>query len=171
MSDQLLERLAVAAEGILAHIKTGGAVPPKPTAANSGGDAKADAAKVAAEKAAVEKAAKEKAAAKAVADAKTAAAAKVAAAGAGKNAPAAGTKAPGGKHTIDEVREMIRKVASNASLGRETAKEILMDDGGGAEKVPDIKPENYDAVYEACQVALTTEGAGSKAAEPEDDLM
>lgn len=82
--------------------------------------------------------------------------------------PAAGTKAKGGKHTIDQVREMIRKVAADKNLGKETAKDILRDDGGGVEKVLDLKPEAYDAVYEACEVALKAEGGKEAPAEDDD---
>lgn len=94
--------------------------------------------------------------------------------GAGKGAaasgPAAGTKAPGGKHTIEQVREVIRKVATNATLGKTSAQDILDSDGNGVKNVTELKPEFYDAVYEACTVLLNGEG---KAAEQpaEDDLM
>lgn len=116
-------------------------------------------------KAAAEAKAKADAAAKAKAEAE----AKAKAAAASKAGPAAGTKAPGGKHTIDEVRDMIRKVATSESLGKQSAADILNDDGGGVSKVTDLKPEFYDAVYEACQVMLNGEGGAAGSAE--DDLM
>lgn len=84
---------------------------------------------------------------------------------------AANTKAPGGKYTLQQVRDIIRKVATDASLGGQSAKDILTDDGGGVTRATDLKPENYDAVYEACQVLLSGEGGGTPAASAEDDLM
>lgn len=80
--------------------------------------------------------------------------------------PAAGaTKAPGGKHNAEEVREIIRKVANNANLGKQSARDILDTDGGGVSIVSDLKPEFFDAVFEACQVALSGEGGGGEAAD------
>lgn len=159
MSDALLTRIAEGIDALRADIKklggaSAGATAPKAAAA-TGGAATGGAVpgKTAAQKAA-EKAAAEKAAAP-----------KPAAAG-----PAAGTKAPGGKRTIEQVRELIRKVAADKNLGKESAKDILRDDGGGVDKVLDLKPEKYDAVYEACEVLLKGEG-GSAAPAEEDDLM
>jgi hypothetical protein len=114
--------------------------------------------------------AKKVAADKAVAKAKAEAKAKVEAAAAGKTTAAAGTKAPGGKHTVDQVRAIIRKVAED--IDKPSAKDILKDDGGGAERVADLKPQFYDAVFEACEVLRGGEGKPAAAtAEPEDDLM
>ena len=167
MSDALLTRIAEAVEGLRADLKksapAGGAVVPK---AAAGGAPKPDAA---AAKAAADTKAKAEAETKArAAAAATAAAAKAAAAPKG-TAPVAGTKAPGGKFTVDQVRDKIREVATNPGLGRQSASDILDQDGGGVKSVKDLKPENYDKVYEACQVALQSEG--SAPAEPEDDLM
>jgi len=171
MSDALLGRIAVALETI-ATVYSGGKLPAAAGAATPGTSNKGaagaaapgapDAAKKAAEAAAAKKAA-EAAAAKA-------AAAKPGAA-AGKGAPAAAaTKAPGGKYNSDQVRDMIRKVAANPNLGKQSARDILEADGGGVTTVSEVKPENFDAVYEACQVALSGEGAGAdKAAEEEFD--
>jgi hypothetical protein len=156
MSDALLTRIAEGIDALRADIKklggasAGAATPPKATMGGAAPDA---AAKAAAKKAADEKKAAE---AKAAADKS-------------KAGPAANTKAPGGKHTIEQVREMIRKVAADANLGKQTAKDILADDGG-VEKVADLKPENFDKVYEACEVALKAEGGGAPAAD-DDDLM
>lgn len=164
MSDLLLERIAKAAEGLLAHLQ-------KSPASSGGATRPAAAAPVTPPKAAAADPAKAAAAAKAVADAKTAAAAKVAAAAA-KKAPAAGAKAPGGKYTVEQVRDIVRQVATNPGLGRQSAADILDQDGGGVTKVTDLKPENFDKVYEACQVLLSGEGDdGAPASEPEDDLM
>lgn len=169
MSDVLLERLAKAAEGILAHMQKSGA-----PAAGAGAGAKTPPAGGTAPKpdAAAAKAAADK---KAAADAKAAADKKAAADAAAKAAakpsgPPSGTKAPGGKYTIDQVREKIREVATNPSLGRQSATDILDADGGGVKKITDLKPENYDAVYEACQVALQSEGSAPSAASDEDDF-
>jgi hypothetical protein len=159
MSDALLERLATAAEGILAHLKkspsvpTAGAATPPKTGPATGGAASGGkpAEKTAAEKKAAEKAAADKA-----------------------SAASTTTKAPvkGGKHTDAQVREMIRKVAADKNLGKQAAKNILADDGGGVERVLDLKPEFYDAVFEACEVLLKGEGEKPGAApEEEDDLM
>jgi hypothetical protein len=65
---------------------------------------------------------------------------------------------------------MVRKVA--ADVDRQSAKDILLDDGGGVERVLDLKPEKFDAVFEACQVLLRGEGASTAGPAPEeDDLM
>lgn len=163
MSDALLTRIAEGIDALRTDIKklggasTAGATKPTTAGAATGGAAPDAAAKAAAKKAA------DAAAAKKAADA--------AAVAAKDKGPAAGTKAPGGKRTIEQVREIIRKVAGDASLGKQTAKDILQDDGGGVDKVLDLKPENYDKVYEACEVALNAEGSKGSPAAEEDDLM
>lgn len=165
MSDVLLERIAKALETI-ATVYSGGKAPaaagataPKPTAGASAPAAPDAAAKAAA------------AAAKAVADKKAAeaAAAKAAASKGKPGAPAAATKAPGGKYNSDQVRDLIRKVAANPSLGKQSARDILEADGGGVTTVSEVKPEFFDAVFEACQVALSGEGAGAGATADPDD--
>lgn len=162
MSDALLTQISKQLGDIHATLKGGGgAVAPKAPAEKTA----ASAADIAAAKAAAAK--KADVAKKADAAAKTSAATATKPAG-----PAAGTKAPGGKHTIEQVRELIRKVAADKNLGKQSAKDILADDGGGVEKVLDLKPENYDKVYEACEVLLN--GEGNKEPETpadEDDLM
>lgn len=162
MSDALLKEISGKLDVLADLFKKGGATAaPKtaPAAGNSGGATDPAAAKKAAEKAAAEKKAKDEAA--------KAAAAK---AGAGKG-PASGTKAPGGKYTIDQVRDLIRQVAAKDGLGKQSAKDVLADDGGGVEKVTDLKPENYDNVAEACKVLLSNEGNKEEGASAEDDLM
>jgi type II secretory pathway component HofQ len=156
MSDALLTRIAEGIDALRADIKKLGG------ASSAGAAPASDAAAKAAVKAAADAAAK--ASAKAAAD-------KAAKAAADKpKAPAAGAaKTPGGKFTSDQVRDLIRQVASNPSLGRQSALDILADDGGGVTKVTDLKPEVFDAVAEACKVLLSGEGAG--AAPAEDDLM
>lgn len=153
MSDVLLERIAKATEGLLAHLKSGPGV--------VGGAAKPAAAAPAAGKATP--AAAPKAAPAAAGKPATAAAAKPAAA-----APAA-AKAPGGKYNSEQVRVAIRAVATNSNLGKQSALDILDQDGNGVKAVKDLKPENYDAVYEACQALLSGEGEAPAAAD--DDLM
>lgn len=159
----ILERLVVALETIAKSPVLGNGPVVKATAAPAAG------AKPAATAAA---AAAAKPAAAPAKPAATAAAAKPAAAPAKPAAAAAPAKAPGGKYNVDQVREKIREVASNAALGKVSATNILEDDGGGAKRVTDLKPENFDAVYEACVVALQSEGSKPEApAEAEDDLM
>jgi hypothetical protein len=81
------------------------------------------------------------------------------AAGAGKGTtPPAAAKAPGGKFNSEQVRDIIRKVATNPSLGKQSALDILDQDGGGVTNVTNLKPENFDKVYEACQALLSSEG-------------
>lgn len=171
MSDALLTEISKKLSDIHAALKAGAApVAAKATTAAAGTGTSPDAVKAAKEAAAKKDAATKAAAAKKAADE---AAAKKAAATPSKPAgPPAGTKAPGGKRTIEQVREIIRKVASNTGLGMQSAKDILMDDGGGVEKVIELKPEFYDRVYEACEVLLNGEGdKAAPASEPEDDLM
>lgn len=157
MSDALLTEISKKLSDIHAALKGGASAGSGAT--NGGKPAPDPAVKAAADKAvktAADKAAKADAAAAAAAAAKPA-------------VKPAGTKVPGGKHTIEQVREMIRKVA--ADVGRQDAKDILLDDGGGVEKVLDLKPDKFDAVFEACQVLLKNEGTPANTAEPEDDLM
>lgn len=162
MSEGLFERLVVALE----KIAGGAAAAPKAAAAGAAAPPKNPPANAAAAGKAAEKAAAEKKAA----DDKKAADAKAAAAkgGAGKGAtPAPGnTKAPGGKYNAEQVRDIIRKVANNPTLGKQSAREALETDGGGVTTVSELKPEFFDAVYEACQVLLNGEGGG--AAAPDD---
>jgi hypothetical protein len=168
MSDAILERQAKALEGILALLQkapvfglpTGAATPPKADKAAAGAAAPKGDANAVANDTTMTPAQKKAAADKAIADRK---AAKEAA----DNAAAAKGGAKG-KKTIEQVREMIRKVA--ADVDKQTAKDILKDDGGGVEKVLDLKPEHYDAVFEACEVVLKGEGKPAAAAEEEDDF-
>ncbi len=76
-------------------------------------------------------------------------------------------KAAGGKHTIDEVRTLIRAVSAAEALGKEEAVNILDEDGGGVGNVSNLKAENYDKVYEACVSALTGAGVAVPGAEQE----
>jgi len=67
-------------------------------------------------------------------------------------------KAPGGKYNYGQVSDIVRKVATNPKLGRQSAVAILDRDGGGVANVSKLKPENLDKVYEACRVLLVGEG-------------
>jgi hypothetical protein len=167
MSDVLLQNILDEMKGLRSDLAKGpkaapaaGATTTKPDADKATAAAKAAAAKTAADKKAADeataKAAAEKAAAAKAAAAKTA-------------GPAAGTKAPGGKYTIEQVREKVREVASNENLGKETASDILDQDGNGSKRVTDLKPADYDRVYEACAVALQSEGAKTAAPKTDDD--
>lgn len=170
MSDALLKEISTKLSDIHAVLKAG-AAPVAAKAANPAAAGAPDATK-AAKDAAAKKAADKAAADKAAATKKAADEAAKKAAASKPAGPPAGTKAPGGKRTIEQVREIIRKVASNTGLGMQSAKDILMDDGGGVEKVVELKPEFYDRVYEACEVLLNGEGdKAAPASEPEDDLM
>lgn len=81
-------------------------------------------------------------------------------------APAAAAKAPGGKYTSEQVRDIVKQVATNANLGKQEALTIL-DEEGGVQNVSSLKPENFDKVYEACQVAL--QGVAGHAASADED--
>lgn len=136
---------------------------------------KPDAAKAAADKKAAEKVIADKAAADKAAAAKPKAdAAKGAPTGA---AVPPDTKAPGGKNTYADVVNALRKVKDKSS--KEDAVAILVEDGGGAKSVRDLKPALYDAVVEACNNVLEADGAEAAAggqvedptAQPERDEL
>jgi hypothetical protein len=176
MSD-LLTRFVTALESIAESLQTAKAskasIPmTPPTKTDTTADdaaAKAAAKKAAAEKAAAEKAAAEKAAAAAAAAANKGAATSAGGKGAA-GAPAGTTKAPGGKRSLDDVRAMIRKVATTEGLGKPDAVNIL-DEEGGVKSVAELKPEHYDSVYEACEVAIANAGKAPAATDETDDLM
>lgn len=88
---------------------------------------------------------------------------------AAKGAPAGTTKAPGGKRSLDDVRNAIRAVATTEGLGKPDAINILEEEGG-VKTVAELKPENYDSVYEACQVAIAGAGKNPPAGD-DDDIM
>ena len=77
-------------------------------------------------------------------------------------APSDAAKAPAGKYNYGQVRDIVRKVAMNLSLGAESALDVLDQDGGGVTNVSSMLPENLDNVYEACQVLLSGERASSE---------
>lgn len=146
MSDALLTRIAVALELLASSPAAAKAAPaaaaPKPTPAGAG-----------------------KAAATA---GKPAPAAPKPAAAAPPKPPADTVKAPGGKYNAKQVRDLLREVAGNEALGRQAARDIIKEDGGGAESFVEVKPEFYDGLYEACRVALSGEGADSSSSETDD---
>jgi hypothetical protein len=82
--------------------------------------------------------------------------------------PGGHTKGPGGKHTQDQVRDMLRKVATTAGLGKQSAIDILTENAGGATSFNNLKPEFYDAVFEGCESALAS-GEGGGVTKPADD--
>lgn len=88
--------------------------------------------------------------------------------GAAATAPVSGTKAPQGKHTIDDVREILRQVATKPGLGRQSALDIL-DENGGVDHLNKLKPENFDAVHEAAEVALKGGEASDEGSDESDD--
>jgi hypothetical protein len=63
-----------------------------------------------------------------------------------------------GKYNYGQVRDIIRNVAMNPRLGRQSAYRILQQAGRGALNVSNLKPENLDNVYDACRVLLTRKG-------------
>jgi hypothetical protein len=65
-----------------------------------------------------------------------------------------------GQYTADQVKEKMRAVLQAPGLGRTRVIEIL-DEEAGAKTFGDIKPDKYDAVYEAFEVALNS-GEGDK---------
>jgi hypothetical protein len=78
------------------------------------------------------------------------------------DAPPDAAKTPAGKYNYGQVRDIVRNVAMNLSLGKESALDVLVLDGGGVTNVSSMLPENLDNVYEACQVLLSGEGASSE---------
>jgi len=170
MSDALLTEIS-AKLSVIATLLKGGAPAATAGAATGGAKNTATATTTTDTKAADAAKKKAEAEAKAKADAKAKLEADAAAkAAAGPKGPPSGTKAPGGKYNIDQVRELIRQVASNVGLGKQSAKDILSDDGGGVEKVVELKVEYYDAVAEACKVLLAAEGAKNKPPADDDDF-
>jgi hypothetical protein len=73
------------------------------------------------------------------------------------NTPPDNEKAPGGKFSYGEVRNIVFKAATNPSLGREIALEVLDRQGGGVKNISSMEPEHLDAVYEAFASLLSGE--------------
>lgn len=71
-------------------------------------------------------------------------------------------KAPGGKHTADEVRDVLRKLAQT---NKDLAVKIVSENGGGANKFTEVKPEYYDALYEAISAELENGDSGGGGAD------
>ena len=105
-------------------------------------------------------------------DGKGATAGKPATKPAAKPAAAAtgGAKAPNGTHTQDEVRDQVRKVLAAPGLGREAVISLFKENGGGAMNFNDLKPEFYDAMFEAAAGELSSGEGGAPAAGANDDL-
>jgi hypothetical protein len=79
------------------------------------------------------------------------------------DAPSDAAKAPGGKFSYGQVRNIVCKVAMNPRLGGEAALNVLDHEGRGAKKVSSIKPEDLEMVYEACRSLLAGESASAEA--------
>jgi hypothetical protein len=160
MSDKLAELIIVAANAISAHVnqtaQTGGAkgvadkpasAPAKPAAAATGKPAAPAPAATAAKPAAAAKPAlnaAQRQAAKAAAPAPTKAAA-----------------AQAGKYSEEQIREIVRRVVATTGLGKQSAFEVLQDEGG-VQSVGALKPADYDKVYEACNNLLTGGEGGAE---------
>ena len=142
MSDLLAQVLIGAARGIIAATD-GGAKTPAPQAATKADTKAAPAAKAPAIAAtsAANKPATKAATTQAKAPAKPAA----------PKAPAKPAVAT--DHSEDEVRKAIRAVANHPKLGMKIASNIL-DEEAGVANVSSLKPENYDAVFDACTAKI-----------------
>lgn len=127
MSDALLERIAVAVETIA-------------KVAQAGGAGKAPAAAVAAAESKPKETKEPKESKETKAPKET------------KEKAAAATKAKS-KHTQDEVRAIIRKVAGADGLGKKVALDLL-DEVANVTNVSNLKEEDFDKVYAACQAKL-----------------
>lgn len=68
-----------------------------------------------------------------------------------------------GAHSYDEVKAAIQKVIG--AVSKQAALEILDSEAGGVRSLKDMKPENYDAVWEACQAEINS-GEGDAAKPP-----
>lgn len=65
-----------------------------------------------------------------------------------------------GKYSIDHIRAIIQKVVKAPGLGKQAAAELL-DTEGGVKRISDLKPADYDKVYEACENELSGGEAGA----------
>jgi hypothetical protein len=73
------------------------------------------------------------------------------------NTPPDNEKAPGGKFSYGDVRNIVSEAATDPSLGREIALKVLDRDGGGAKNASSVKPEHLDRVYETFERLLNRE--------------
>jgi hypothetical protein len=116
------------------------------------------------------------AAAKPAAATQTSTAAKTAAKPAtkpGTTKTSAAAKAPAASkiasvHNEDEVRKSIRAVANHAQLGTAVASNIL-DEEAGVSTVSQLKPEHYDAVFDAATAKLAEVNGEGEAAPAEGE--
>lgn len=84
-----------------------------------------------------------------------------------KNAATAKAQSgPKTKHTFDEVTNALRELAKQGDQSKELARTILKEHGG-VSKMSELKPENFDAVFEAINAET---GDGDSGAEG-DDLL
>ena len=78
-------------------------------------------------------------------------------------------KAPAGKYTADQVKAKMREVLNTPGLGRPIVVNVLDENANGAKGWGDVKPEYYDALYEAFDNELKG-GAAGEAAGADADL-
>lgn len=78
-------------------------------------------------------------------------------------------KAPAGKYTADQVKAKMREVLNNPGLSRPIVVNVLDENANGAKGWGDVKPEYYDALYEAFDNELKG-GAAGEAAGADADL-
>ena len=78
-------------------------------------------------------------------------------------------KAPDGKYTADQVKAKMREVLNTPGLGRPIVVNVLDENANGAKGWGDVKPEYYDALYEAFDNELKG-GAAGEAAGADADL-
>ena len=84
---------------------------------------------------------------------------------------AAKPKAPAGQYNAEQVKNKMREVLQAPGLGRERVIEILDEEAGGAKQFGDVKPEDYDKLYEAFDGALNSgEGDVGNTGAATDDL-
>lgn len=88
--------------------------------------------------------------------------------------PGGAPKLPNGQRSAEEVKAIILKVVATPGLGKASANDILDEEAGGARNLKDLKPEDYDKVFEACTNALQGGEAGetgTATTETENDLL
>jgi hypothetical protein len=71
--------------------------------------------------------------------------------------PAAPPPAKVGKYSYEQVRNLIRAVATNDALGKQEASAILEEEAS-VQQISQVKPADYDKVAEACNTALAGVG-------------
>lgn len=82
---------------------------------------------------------------------------------------AAAPPAKVGKYDVTQVRAIVRQVAQHEALGKQEALNIL-DEEAGVQNVSQLKPADYDKVYEACNNAINAAGGTATAEEPVEEF-